>query len=177
MTAAAADDPSAPRLAAGEERASSAPTLFPRGDPSTSSGPHLVIADRRPRLHDVRKENKMMNASMRTAAAGAVGIAVLVLMTPAARAVGENAGEEAGVICGTDRATGLTVGTALARDCATALQVASAYTRNWNSGGEKVTTVHVAGSVWKCREQPGPLNPYQECVETGGTGRWVTLTS
>ncbi|MEE1805409.1 hypothetical protein [Streptomyces sp. BE133] len=87
------------------------------------------------------------------------------------------ADEAVGVICGTDGRSGLTVGTAHARDCATALQVASAYTRSWNSGGEGATTVHAAGSVWSCREQPGPLNPYQECVETGGTGRWVTLTS
>lgn len=48
---------------------------------------------------------------------------------------------------------------------------------NRDSGGEGATSVHAAGSVWSCREQPGPLNPYQECVETGGTGRWVTLTS
>ncbi|MER6103264.1 hypothetical protein ABT115_13290 [Streptomyces sp. NPDC001832] len=117
---------------------------------------------------------------MRTAAAGAVGIAVLALTTPAARAVGENTSEAAGVVCGTDGTSGLTVGTAHARDCATALQVASAYTRSWNSGGEGATTVHAAGSFWSCREQPGPLNPYQECVETGdivGAGRWVTLTS
>ncbi|MFD7618189.1 hypothetical protein [Streptomyces sp. NPDC059802] len=114
---------------------------------------------------------------MRSAAAGAVGIAVLALTAPAARAAGENTSEAVGVICGTDRASGLAVGTAHARDCATALQVASAYTRSWNSGGEGATTIHAAGSVWNCREQPGPLNPYQECVETGGTGRWVTLTS
>ncbi|MFE7356994.1 hypothetical protein ACFU8Q_28505 [Streptomyces sp. NPDC057543] len=87
------------------------------------------------------------------------------------------ADEAVGVICGTDRRSGLTVGTARARDCATALQVASVYTRRWNSGGEGAATVHAAGSVWSCREQPGPLNPYQECVETGRTGRWVTLTS
>ncbi|MFJ5724430.1 hypothetical protein [Streptomyces sp. NPDC093149] len=87
------------------------------------------------------------------------------------------AGEAASVICGTDDRSGLTVGTARARDCAAALQVASAYTRSWNSGGEGAATVHAAGSVWSCRERPGPLNPYQECVETGGTGRWVTLTS
>ncbi|MFF3732914.1 hypothetical protein ACFYXM_21955 [Streptomyces sp. NPDC002476] len=114
---------------------------------------------------------------MRTAAAGAVGIALLALPTPAASAVGEKTSEAAGVICGTDGASGLSVGTAHARDCATALLVASAYTRSWNSGGEGATTVHVAGSSWGCRERPGPLNPYQECVETGGTGRWVTLTS
>ncbi|MFC9621777.1 hypothetical protein ACFTXM_17885 [Streptomyces sp. NPDC056930] len=87
------------------------------------------------------------------------------------------ADEAVGVICGTDGRSGLTVGTAHARDCATALRVASAYTQSWNSGGEGATTVHAAGSVWSCREQPGPLNPYQECVETGGIGRWVTLMS
>ncbi|MER6503819.1 hypothetical protein ABT218_31845 [Streptomyces sp. NPDC001455] len=118
-----------------------------------------------------------MNASMRTAAAGAVGIALLALTAPAARAVGENTSGAVGVTCGTDGTTGLSVGTAHARDCATALQVASAYTRSWDSGGAEATTVHVAGSSWRCRERPGPLNPYQECVETGGVGRWVTLTS
>ncbi|MFF9077037.1 hypothetical protein ACF1FX_33000 [Streptomyces sp. NPDC014646] len=115
---------------------------------------------------------------MKTAAAGAVGIALLTLTAPAAWAVGESTSGATGVICGTDGSTGLSVGTAHARDCATALQVASAYTRSWNSGGgEGATTVHVAGSSWSCRERPGPLSPYQECVETGGTGRWVTLTS
>ncbi|MFJ1640620.1 hypothetical protein [Streptomyces sp. NPDC088256] len=118
-----------------------------------------------------------MNASMRTAAAGAVGIAVLALATPAAWAFGESTGEGAGVFCGTDHASGLAVGTARARDCGTALKVARAYTRSWNSGAEGPTTVHAAGSVWKCREQQGPLNPYQKCVETDGTARWVTLTS
>ncbi|MFB7915737.1 hypothetical protein [Streptomyces sp. NPDC056061] len=118
-----------------------------------------------------------MNAPMRTVAAGAVGIAVLALATPAARAVGENTGGKPGVICGTDGTSGLTVGTAHARDCAAALQVASAYTRGWNNGADGVTIVHAAGSVWSCRERTGPLNPYQECVETGGNNRRVTLTS
>ncbi|MFJ1843501.1 MULTISPECIES: hypothetical protein [unclassified Streptomyces] len=118
-----------------------------------------------------------MNTSMRTAAAGVIGIAEPALTIPTARAVGENTSEAADVICGTDRASGLTVGTAHARDCATALEVASAYTRSWNGGDEGATTVHAAGSAWNCREQPGPLNPYQECVETGGTGRWATVTS
>ena len=118
-----------------------------------------------------------MNAPMRTAAAGAVGIAVLALTTPAARAVGENTTAQPGVICGTDRTSGLAVGTAHARDCATALRVASAYTRSWSRGGEGAATVHAAGSVWSCRERQGPVNPYQECVETAGAGRRVTLVS
>ncbi|WP_229867122.1 hypothetical protein [Streptomyces gelaticus] len=114
---------------------------------------------------------------MRTAAAGAVGIAVLALTAPAARAVGENTGEATGVMCGTDGASGLMVGAARAGDCTTALRVASAYTRSWNSGGEAATTVRAAGSVWSCREQPGTLNPYQECVEADGSGRRVILMS
>ncbi|MFB7214764.1 hypothetical protein [Streptomyces sp. NPDC056255] len=118
-----------------------------------------------------------MYARTRTVAAGAIGIAVLTLTTPAAAAMGENTNEAAGVICGTDRASGLAVATARARDCVTALQVARAFTRTWNSGGEGATTVHAAGSTWHCREQPGTLNPYQECVETSRTGRWITLTS
>ncbi|MFE7268466.1 hypothetical protein ACFU9B_41930 [Streptomyces sp. NPDC057592] len=118
-----------------------------------------------------------MNVRTRTVAAGAIGIAVLALTTPAARAMDENTNEAAGVICGIDRASGLAVATARARDCATALQVASAYTRTWNSGGEGATTIHAAGSTWHCQEQPGTLNPYQECIEIDRTGRWITLTS
>ncbi|MFF9352473.1 hypothetical protein [Streptomyces sp. NPDC014734] len=113
---------------------------------------------------------------MRTAVVGTIGIAVLALTASAASAVGENTSEAAGVICGTDGTSGLTVGTARTRDCAAALQVASAYTRTWNSGGGDAT-VRAAGSVWSCGERQGPLNPYQECVETGGAGRRVTLTS
>jgi len=125
----------------------------------------------------ISQGGKRMNASMRIAAAGAVGIAVLALTTPVATAVSESTSKAAGVICGTDGTSGLTVGTAHAKDCATALQVASAYTRSWNSGGAGAMTVHAAGSFWNCGERPGPINPYQECVEVGGTGRWVTLTS
>lgn len=118
-----------------------------------------------------------MHASTRTAAAGAVGIVVLAMAAPTASAAGRNPAPSVGIQCGADGTSGLAVATDQATGCATALQVAAAYTQDWYSGGEGAKTVHAGGSVWSCGERPGSPNPYQRCVDTGDRGRWVTLRS
>ncbi|MFC7017920.1 hypothetical protein ACFQMH_40795 [Streptomyces viridiviolaceus] len=117
-----------------------------------------------------------MNALRNTAVSGLAGIALLAVTGPVAMAAGP-VSEANSVVCGTDDATGLAVSAGRAEECSAALQVAGAYTRDWDGTGDAATTVHAAGSTWSCREQEGSPNPYQQCVDTSDSSRWITLTS
>ncbi|MGW0811769.1 hypothetical protein ACWD00_00690 [Streptomyces viridiviolaceus] len=108
---------------------------------------------------------------------GLVGVALLAVTGPAATAADRSVSEANSVVCGTDDATGLAVSAGRAEECSAALQVAGAYTRDWDGTGGAATTVHAAGTTWSCREQQGSPNPYQQCVDTSDSSRWVTLTS
>lgn len=118
-----------------------------------------------------------MYAFRNTAVPGLVAIAVLAVTVPPAMGAGESVSAANTVVCGTDGATGLAVSAGQAEECSTALRVAGAYTRDWDGTGDAATTVHAAGSTWSCREQQGDPNPYQQCVNTSDSSRWVTLTS
>ncbi|MFD7626735.1 hypothetical protein ACFV7Q_11995 [Streptomyces sp. NPDC059851] len=81
------------------------------------------------------------------------------------------------VVCGTDATTGLGVSAERAGSCAVALRVAAAYTRTLSRTRGAPTEVRAAGATWVCRERQGDPHPYQECLDTGHSGRRVTLTS
>ncbi|MEU0370854.1 hypothetical protein ABZ070_11430 [Streptomyces sp. NPDC006283] len=109
-------------------------------------------------------------------AAGLMGLAALGLSAPATTAA-ESVTVAPTTVCGTDSASGLTVSADRAETCATALQVAGAYTQVWHSTGGAATTVHAQGATWSCQELQGDPNPYQACVNTRDSGQRVTLTS
>ncbi|MBL1105266.1 hypothetical protein JK361_11815 [Streptomyces sp. 5-8] len=79
--------------------------------------------------------------------------------------------------CGTDKASGLAVWAAEKKSCATAVRVAAAYTKVWRGSAGTSVEVRAAGAAWKCRERQGDPNPYQECVDTSDSSRWVRLSS
>ncbi|WP_251093547.1 hypothetical protein [Streptomyces sp. Caat 7-52] len=79
--------------------------------------------------------------------------------------------------CGTDKASGLAVWAAEKKSCATAVRVAAAYTKVWRGSAGASVEVRAAGAAWKCRERQGDPNPYQECVDTSDSSRWVRLSS
>jgi hypothetical protein len=129
---------------------------------------------------------------MRTAA-GLLGALALCLAVPATASADPSTGTGTGAgtgtsterapdrkpvaYCGTDRASGLAVSAAEKGSCATALQVAAAYVKVWQGSAGASVGVRVAGTAWKCRERQGDPDPYQECVSTGDSGRWVRLSS
>lgn len=120
-----------------------------------------------------------MYAGRTAVAAGLVGVAVLAFSAPTAvSAFADKSVAVAvapSVVCGTDPTTGLAVWAGKTAPCSTAMQVAAAYTRVWNTG--LVVTVRVEGSEWRCQERQGDPNPYKECVNTTDNGQRVTLTS
>ncbi len=116
----------------------------------------------------------------RMGTAGAVTLVSLVALgLSAPTAVSAEAGgpEAPRVVCGTDGTTGLAVSAGSAGDCPAALRVAGAYTKAGLREGGAVTVVRSDGIAWRCQEQQGDPNPYQECVDTTDTARHVTLTS
>ena len=112
-------------------------------------------------------------------AAGLAGVAVVALSAPTALSANNRSLSAApAVFCGLDSTSGLGVSAVRADGCSTALRVAGAYMhRVWNKPVTGATTVDVAGSTWKCQEQRGDPNPYDECVNMRDSRQWVTLTS
>ncbi|MFK0259435.1 hypothetical protein [Streptomyces sp. NPDC090445] len=114
-------------------------------------------------------------------AAGLLAAAVLWPATPAAAPAQASADKAATpaplVVCGTDAASGLGVSADRAASCAVALRVAAAYTGILPRTRGAPVEVRAAGSTWVCRERQGDPHPYQECLDTGGSGRRLTLTS
>lgn len=106
-----------------------------------------------------------------------MGLGVLGLSAPTAAFAEEGGPEVSRVVCGTDAATGLAVTAGSAGDCAAALRVADAYTKAGLREGGAVTVVRSDDTVWRCQEQQGDPNPYQECVDTTDSARHVMLTS
>ncbi|MCZ0204206.1 hypothetical protein ACIG54_12935 [Streptomyces achromogenes] len=104
-------------------------------------------------------------------------MAMLGLAAPTAAFAEAGGPEVPRVVCGTDGATGLAVSAGSAGECGVALRVAGAYTKAGMREGGAVTVVQADGSVWRCQEQQGDPNPYQECVDTTDMARHVTLTS
>ncbi|MEV5545935.1 hypothetical protein AB0L35_07300 [Streptomyces sp. NPDC052309] len=118
-----------------------------------------------------------MHVLRNTALPTLAATAALALTPPPAMSADNGVGTAAGVVCGTDAASGLAVSAGRAGDCSAALQVAGAYTRVWNDTGGAAATVDAAGSTWSCGEREASPNPYQQCTDTGDSSRWVTLTS
>ncbi|MYX96533.1 hypothetical protein GT045_17360 [Streptomyces sp. SID486] len=120
-----------------------------------------------------------MHSTRTRTAAGLLGALAFCLAVPtttfADPGTDTDTNREPTAYCGTDKASGLAVWAAEKGSCATALQVASAYTEVWQ--GSTGASVRAAGTTWKCRERQGDPNPYQECVSTSDSGRWVRLSS
>ncbi|MEU2392832.1 hypothetical protein [Streptomyces sp. NPDC007369] len=122
---------------------------------------------------------------MRSAKPGMVaGLLAAAVLWPAAPGTAlapvsarETATPAPSVFCGTDAASGLGVSADRAGSCGVALQVASAYTRILHRTRGAPAELRAAGATWVCRERQGDPNPYQECRDTGGSGRRITLTS
>ncbi|MFV0132089.1 hypothetical protein ACLGIH_02275 [Streptomyces sp. HMX87] len=118
-----------------------------------------------------------MQTFTNTARAGLVTVLVLALTLLTALSVADSAAAAPGRVCGTDGASGLAVSADRTTSCATALQVAGAYTQKARGATGSKVTVQVGGTAWNCQERQGSPNPYQQCVSTADSGRWVTLTS
>ncbi|MFF5532885.1 hypothetical protein ACFY71_10410 [Streptomyces cinerochromogenes] len=118
-----------------------------------------------------------MRSIARGTAAALAGVAVLCLWAPAQAVAGPDAARSSAAYCGPDKATGLAVWADPADSCATALQVASAYAKARSGTARVPVTVRTDGGTWTCQERQGDPNPYQECVDTGGSGRRVVLSS
>ncbi|GGU73439.1 hypothetical protein GCM10010260_01450 [Streptomyces filipinensis] len=118
----------------------------------------------------------MRSTRMRTAV-GLLGAAAFCLAVPAQPSADTGAPPKSSPYCGTDRATGLGVSARGNVSCATALQVAAAYTEVWRGTAGAPVQVRAAGAVWKCRERQGDPDPYQQCADTRDDTRLVTLTS
>ncbi|MEW2288842.1 hypothetical protein [Streptomyces sp. NPDC047841] len=122
-----------------------------------------------------------MRSIMTGTAAGLLGAAALCLGAPAPAFAGTGAAARSPVtFCGVDKATGLAVWTDPAGSCATALEVASTYTKSASSRAGAPAAIRVGATTWTCQERQGDPNPYQECVtgDSGGrTGGRVVLTS
>ncbi|MFI9242039.1 hypothetical protein ACIGXF_05505 [Streptomyces sp. NPDC053086] len=124
-----------------------------------------------------------MHSTRTRTAAGLLGALALCLTVPAPAFADTGAGADRAperkpvAYCGTDKATGLAVWAAEKGSCATALEVAAAYTKVSNGSAAAPVEVRAAGTAWKCRERQGDPNPYQECVSTSDSGRWVRLSS
>ncbi|MGW2034966.1 hypothetical protein [Streptomyces spinosus] len=122
-----------------------------------------------------------MRSIMTGTAAGLLGAAALCLGAPAPAFAGTGAAARSPVtFCGADKATGLAVWAEPAGSCATALEVASAYTKAAAGRSGAPATISVGGTAWTCQERQGDPNPYQECVTSDSGGRAggrVVLTS
>ncbi|WP_234342525.1 hypothetical protein [Streptomyces sp. NRRL B-3648] len=115
-------------------------------------------------------------------AAALLGAAALGLWAPAPAVAGTGGGgadtaQPSVSYCGADQATGLAVSAGPSVSCATALQVAGAYTRAASRTGDAPATLRVGGTAWKCQERPGDPNPYQECVDAGDSARRIIVSS
>lgn len=113
----------------------------------------------------------------RVTAAALAGAAVLCLWAAAQAVAGPDAARSSAAYCGPDKATGLAVWADPADSCATALQVASAYAKARSGTARAPVTVRTGDGTWTCQERQGDPNPYQECVDTGDSGRRVFLSS
>ncbi|BCM65193.1 MULTISPECIES: hypothetical protein [Streptomyces] len=126
-----------------------------------------------------------MHSITRGLTAGLLGAAALCLPAPAHAVAGTDAdpppaahaAPPSGAYCGPDKATGLAVWADRTESCATALEVASAYTKAATRTAEASATVRVGGTTWMCQERQGDPNPYRECVATSDSGRRVVLSS
>ncbi|MFJ4523589.1 hypothetical protein ACIP4Y_21970 [Streptomyces sp. NPDC088810] len=123
-----------------------------------------------------------MRSIKRSMAAALLGAAALGLWAPALAvagtgAAGSDTAQPSMSYCGADRATGLAVSADRTVSCATALQVAGAYTKAASGTGDAPATVRVGGAAWKCQERQGDPNPYQECVDASDSGRRVIVSS
>ncbi|MBL1082341.1 hypothetical protein JK359_10150 [Streptomyces actinomycinicus] len=116
-----------------------------------------------------------MHLTRMTASVGIAGAAALCLALPAQ--VSADTGPPVNGHCGTDQASGLGVSAGKNVPCATALQVAAAYTGGRPGTADAPVPVRAAGSVWKCHEEQGDPNPYQRCVDTQDDTRLVMLSS
>ncbi|NXY93274.1 hypothetical protein HYE82_02375 [Streptomyces sp. BR123] len=96
---------------------------------------------------------------------------------PASASAGKTATAAPLVFCGTAAAFGLGVSADRASSCAVALRVAAAYTGILPHTRGAPVEVRAGGTTWLCRERQGNPDPYQECLDTGDSGRRVTLTS
>ncbi|GGT15405.1 hypothetical protein [Streptomyces chromofuscus] len=79
--------------------------------------------------------------------------------------------------CGTDNVFGLAVSASGTTSCATALQVAAAYTHHTGITTGSPVTVEAGGITWRCQEQQGDPNTSDRCVATDDANQWVSLTS
>ncbi|MFF7972770.1 hypothetical protein [Streptomyces sp. NPDC007905] len=111
------------------------------------------------------------------AAAGLLGAVALGLFMPVRTFADVPAAPESARFCGVDGASGLGVSAAPNVPCATALRVAAAYTEVRHGPGDASVHVRAGGATWTCQERQGDPNPYQECLNTGDSGRRVVLSS
>ncbi|MER6735030.1 hypothetical protein [Streptomyces puniciscabiei] len=118
-----------------------------------------------------------MHSIRMTTAAGLLGAAAFCLAGSAQAFAHTGVHSDTTSYCGTDRATGLAVSATKGVPCATALQVAAAYTKVWHGTEGAPLEVRAAGVTWKCQEHQGDPDPYRQCATTQGDKRLVTLSS
>ena len=117
-----------------------------------------------------------MHSTRMKTAVGLLGATALCLSAPV-QAFADAGGTQKSAYCGTDKASGLAVSAIGKVPCATASQVAAAYTKVWTDRTNAPLVVRAAGTTWKCQERQGGPDPYQQCVDTRDPGRQVTLSS